>query len=108
MFQEESQPFVIFYFKIYIYCFFFCRYVAKRSLPLSNFVMQLGALLVVFIICMVLVLAIKDGEADLRTVLQVYIIFLLSRSIQFLFLAYIYLSLCRFYCMDDMVYLGYN
>ena len=37
MFQEESQPFVIFYFKIYICSFFFCRYVPKRSLPLSNF-----------------------------------------------------------------------
>jgi hypothetical protein len=38
--------------------------------------MELGALLVVFILCMVLVLAIKEDETQLRTTSQVFILFL--------------------------------
>ena len=44
---------------------------SKRSLPLSNFLLEFGALIVVFILSMVLVLAIRD-QSNLRTTMQVY------------------------------------
>ncbi|CAF1258902.1 unnamed protein product [Rotaria sp. Silwood1] len=46
-------------------------YTPKRFLPISNFVMETGALLVVFILCMVLVLAIREDESNLRTTMQI-------------------------------------
>ncbi|CAF1217203.1 unnamed protein product [Rotaria sordida] len=45
-------------------------YSPKRFLPLSNFMMESGALLIVFILCMVLVLAIREDETNLRTTMQ--------------------------------------
>jgi hypothetical protein len=108
--QEELKSFVNFSIamsKIYILFFSFCSsYIPKRSLPLSNFMMEIGALLVVFIICMVLVLAIRADETKLRTTMQVRYIFLFnSLDNSFLFKACLYLCLCRFYPMDDMVYI---
>jgi hypothetical protein len=44
---------------------------SKRSLPLSTFLLEFGALIVVFILSMVLVLAIRD-QSNLRTTMQVY------------------------------------
>ncbi|CAF0800823.1 unnamed protein product [Adineta steineri] len=43
----------------------------KRSFPLSNLLLETGALVVVFILCMVLVLAIKENQANLRTTMQI-------------------------------------
>jgi hypothetical protein len=48
----------------------------KRSLPLSTFLLEIGALVVVFILCMVLVLAIREEQIDLRITMQV--VFFLS------------------------------
>jgi len=48
----------------------------KRSLPLSNFLLETGALVVIFILSMVLVLAIREEQANLRTTMQVFIYFL--------------------------------
>ncbi|CAF2052512.1 unnamed protein product [Rotaria magnacalcarata] len=45
-------------------------YIPKRHLPVSNFLLEIGALLVVFILCMVLVLAIREDETKLRTTMQ--------------------------------------
>jgi hypothetical protein len=49
------------------------NYQSKRSFPLSNFLLEIAALLVVFILCMVLVLAIRENQANLRTTMQVLI-----------------------------------
>jgi hypothetical protein len=46
---------------------------SKRSLPLSNFLLEIGALIVVFILSMVLVLAIRD-QTSLRITMQVDIL----------------------------------
>lgn len=43
----------------------------KRSLPLGNFLKEIGALLVVFTLCMVLVLAIREDQLNLRIAMQV-------------------------------------
>ena len=43
---------------------------SKRSLPLSNFLLEISALVVVFILSMVLVLAIRE-QTNLRTTMQV-------------------------------------
>jgi hypothetical protein len=48
----------------------------KRSLPLTTFSLEIGALVVVFILCMILVTAIREEQAKLRTAMQV-IFFLL-------------------------------
>jgi len=52
----------------------------KRSLPLSNFLLEIGALVVVFILCMVLVLAIREEQLNLRTTMQVFILFFFIKS----------------------------
>ena len=44
---------------------------SKRSLPLGNFLKEIGALLVVFTLSMVLVLAIREDQLNLRIAMQV-------------------------------------
>jgi hypothetical protein len=48
------------------------NYQPKRTLPLSNILIEIGALVVVFILCMVLVLAIRENQSKLRITMQVY------------------------------------
>ena len=43
----------------------------RRTFPLSNFLLEIGALVVIFILCMVLVLAIRENQAELRVTMQV-------------------------------------
>lgn len=43
----------------------------KRSLPMSIFLLEISALVVVFIVSMVLVLAIREEQENLRTTMQV-------------------------------------
>ncbi|CAF3087599.1 unnamed protein product [Rotaria sp. Silwood2] len=57
------------------------EYTPRTFLPLSNFMMEIGALLVVFIICMVLVLAIREDESNLRTTLQLVYTYIYAVSI---------------------------
>ncbi|CAM4890103.1 unnamed protein product [Rotaria socialis] len=45
-------------------------YIPERHFPSSNFLLGIGALLAVFILCMVLVLAIREDETKLRTTMQ--------------------------------------
>ncbi|UJR37193.1 hypothetical protein I4U23_029901 [Adineta vaga] len=45
----------------------------KRTLPVSNFLLEAGALLIIFILCMILVLAIRENETDLRIILQIFL-----------------------------------
>lgn len=49
----------------------------KRTLPSSNFLLEIGALVIVFIVCMILVLAIREEQANLRTTMQVLSFFLI-------------------------------
>lgn len=49
----------------------FDRYSAERTLPLSNFLLELAAFAIVFIVGMVLVTAIREDETKLRTTMQV-------------------------------------
>ena len=51
--------------------FLFNRYTAERTLPVSNFLLELAAFVMVFIICMVLVTAIRQDETKLQTTMQV-------------------------------------
>lgn len=44
---------------------------SKRSFPLSNFLLEAGVLFVLFILCMVLVLAIRETQNDLRMIMEV-------------------------------------
>lgn len=44
----------------------------KRTLPLTNFLLEIGALVIMCIICMILVLAIREEQANLRTTMQVF------------------------------------
>ena len=46
----------------------------RRTLPLSNFLIEIGALVVIFILCMVLVLAIREDQAELRVTMQVTVL----------------------------------
>jgi hypothetical protein len=50
----------------------------KRTLPLSIFLLEIGALVVMFILSMVLVLAIREEQANLRTTMQVFIFFFIK------------------------------
>lgn len=65
--------------------FLFNRYTAERTLPVSNFLLELAAFAIVFIVCMVLVTAIREDETKLRTTMQVEFAFLMAypRSLKF-------------------------
>lgn len=47
-------------------------YHPKRTLPLSNFLLETGILVVTFIVCMILVLAIREDQESLRIITKVY------------------------------------
>ncbi|CAF5064727.1 unnamed protein product [Rotaria magnacalcarata] len=46
-------------------------YQRKRTLPLSYFLLEIGILIVIFILCMVLVLAIREDQNNLRVAMHV-------------------------------------
>ncbi|CAF2483887.1 unnamed protein product [Rotaria sp. Silwood2] len=46
-------------------------YQPKRTLQLSNFLLEIGILITIFILCMVLVLAIREDQVNLRITMQV-------------------------------------
>lgn len=46
-------------------------YSGKRTLPLSDFLLEIGILIVIFILCMVLVLAIREDQNNLRITMHV-------------------------------------
>ena len=50
---------------------FHCRPERKRTMPVSNVMMEIGALLIVFVVCMVLVIAIKTDVPGLQTTMLV-------------------------------------
>ncbi len=70
---------------------------------------ELGALLVVFLVSMTLALAVREDETKLRTTMQVDIISFLSivSSISY-YLDCFFLYLSNFYYLDDLVYIRYN
>jgi hypothetical protein len=46
-------------------------YPQQRTLPLSDFLLEIGILIVIFILCMVLVLAIREDQNNLRITMHV-------------------------------------
>ncbi|CAF3620637.1 unnamed protein product [Rotaria socialis] len=46
-------------------------YPRKRTLPLSDFLLEIGILIVIFILCMVLVLAIREDQNNLRITMHI-------------------------------------
>ena len=75
-----------------------------RTFPLSTFYKELGALLVMFILCMILVLAIREDQDDLRVTMQVRLEVLhLNDRLTICFEDCVHLHLSRFHRLDDLV-----
>ena len=75
---------------------------------MSNFMIELGALLVVFLISMTLALAVHEDETKLRTTMQVIISCASHFSSFSYYLDCFFLYLSNFYHLDDLVYIRYN
>jgi hypothetical protein len=70
--------------------------------------LELGALLVIFMVCMILALAVRENETQLRTTMQVDILSLrdfVGNTSHYLDCFFLYLS--GFYYLDDLVYVRY-